>query len=83
MLAHLRCGDTYARLAAGFGVGVATVYRYIREAVEVLATLAPTRGDAERAASATAYVFLDARCCRSTGSPQTGPSTRESTRSTG
>jgi hypothetical protein len=27
-LAHLRCGDTYARLAAGFGVGVgvATVY---------------------------------------------------------
>jgi DDE superfamily endonuclease len=30
-LAHLRCGDTYAQLAAGFGIGIATVYRYIRE----------------------------------------------------
>lgn len=35
-LAHLRCGDTYAQLAAGFGIGIATVYRYIREAVEAL-----------------------------------------------
>jgi hypothetical protein len=26
-LAHLRNGDTYARLAAGFGVGVTTVWR--------------------------------------------------------
>lgn len=25
VLAHLRCGDTYARLAAGFQVGIATV----------------------------------------------------------
>jgi hypothetical protein len=40
-LAHLRCGDTYAQLAAGFGIGIATVYRYIREAVDVLAALAP------------------------------------------
>jgi hypothetical protein len=23
-LAHFRCGDTYARLAAGFGIGIAT-----------------------------------------------------------
>ncbi len=41
-LAHLRCGDTYARLAAGFGIGIATVCRHIREAVEVLASLAPS-----------------------------------------
>lgn len=41
-LGHLRCGDTYTQLAAGFGIGVATVYRYIREAIEVLAALAPT-----------------------------------------
>ena len=33
VLAHLRCGDTCTRLGASFGVGVATVYRYIREAV--------------------------------------------------
>ncbi len=26
-LAHLRCGDTYAQLAAGFGIGIAIVYR--------------------------------------------------------
>ena len=31
VLAHLRCGDTYTRLAAGFGVGVATVHRYVTE----------------------------------------------------
>lgn len=42
VLAHLRNGDTYARLAAGFGVGVATVYRYLREAVDLLAAWAPT-----------------------------------------
>lgn len=40
-LAHLRCGHTYAQLAAGFGIGLATVYRHIVEAVEVLAALAP------------------------------------------
>jgi hypothetical protein len=39
VLAHLRNGDTYQRLATGFGVGLATVYRYIREAVAVLAGL--------------------------------------------
>jgi len=37
VLAHLRNGDTYSRLAAGLGIGVATVYRYIREAVDLLA----------------------------------------------
>ncbi|MFK4143491.1 transposase family protein [Streptomyces filamentosus] len=42
VLAHLRCGDTYAQLEAGFGIGIATVYRYIREVIEVLAALAPT-----------------------------------------
>lgn len=41
VLAHLRCGHTYAQLAAGFGVGTSTVARYVAEAVELLATLAP------------------------------------------
>ncbi|MEU5485575.1 transposase family protein [Streptomyces mirabilis] len=59
VLAHLRCGDTYAQLAAGFGIGIATVYRYIREAVEVLATLAPTLREAMTTARAKAFVILD------------------------
>jgi hypothetical protein len=42
VLAHLRNGDTYARLAAGFGVGLATVYRYVREATDLLAVRAPS-----------------------------------------
>lgn len=59
VLAHLRRGDTYAQLAAGFRIGVATVYRYIRETVDLLAVLAPTLTDAVEAARAKAYVILD------------------------
>ncbi|EDY43162.1 IS5/IS1182 family transposase [Streptomyces sp. SPB074] len=58
-LAHLRCGDTYAHLAAGFGVGIATAYRYIREAVDVLSMLAPTLDEAMCIAQAKAFVILD------------------------
>ena len=32
VLAHLRCGDTYARLAGGFAIGTSTVYRYYARA---------------------------------------------------
>ncbi|MEU4172845.1 transposase family protein [Streptomyces sp. NPDC026665] len=59
VLAHLRNGTTYARLAAGFGIGTSTVFRYIREAVDLLAALAPTLEEAVRAASMKAYVLLD------------------------
>uniref|UniRef100_A0AAU3IB72 Transposase family protein n=1 Tax=Streptomyces sp. NBC_01393 TaxID=2903851 RepID=A0AAU3IB72_9ACTN len=58
-LAHLRCGDTYAQLAAGFSIGIATVYRYIREAVEVPTTLAPTLAEAMTTARTKAFVILD------------------------
>ncbi len=58
-LAHLRCGHTYAQLAAGFGVGIATVYRYITEAVDVLAAVAPDLATATRAATRKAFVILD------------------------
>lgn len=59
VLAHLRCGDTYAQLAAGFGIGIATVYRYTREATEVLATLAPNLADAVQTARRLAFAILD------------------------
>ncbi|MFJ6195038.1 transposase family protein [Micromonospora sp. NPDC092111] len=42
VLAHLRNGDTYTRLAAGFEVGLATVFRYVREAVDLLEDGAPS-----------------------------------------
>ncbi|WP_330282259.1 IS5 family transposase [Streptomyces sp. NBC_00588] len=58
-LAHLRNGQPYAQLAAGFGVGTTTVYRYVNEAVELLAALAPTLAEAVRAASMKAFVILD------------------------
>ncbi|MFI5758365.1 IS5 family transposase [Streptomyces sp. NPDC051569] len=58
-LAHLRVGHTYAQLAAGFGVGTTTAYRYVTEAVDLLAALAPTLADAVRTASTKAFVLLD------------------------
>lgn len=42
VLAHLRLGHTYAQLAARFEVGVSTAYRYITEAVDLLACRRPT-----------------------------------------
>lgn len=58
-LAHLRCDHTYAQLAAGFGVGTTTAYRYVAEAVELLAALAPNLSAAVEAASRKAFVILD------------------------
>lgn len=59
VLAHLRNGDTYTRLAAGFGIGVATVYRYIREAVDLLAAHAPDLRQVIAAATRFWYLILD------------------------
>lgn len=54
-LAHLRNGHPYAQLAAGFGVGTTTAYRYVAEAVDLLAALAPTLKEAARTASMKAF----------------------------
>lgn len=59
VLAHLRCGDTYARLARGFEVGVSTVYRYLRETIDLVAAMAPTLDDVVRRAAALVWVILD------------------------
>ncbi|MFD8525651.1 transposase family protein [Streptomyces capillispiralis] len=58
-LAHLRNGHPYAQLAAGFGIGTTTAYRYVTEAVELLAALAPALAEAARTASTKAFVLLD------------------------
>jgi hypothetical protein len=62
------------------GNGIATVYRYIREAIAVLAALAPSLAQVMRSARRLAQVMrsarrlalviLDGTCCRSTESPQ-------------
>ncbi|WP_267717326.1 transposase family protein [Streptomyces sp. CoH17] len=54
-----RCGHTYAQLAAGFGIGTTTAYRYIAEAVYVLAALAPDLAAAVKTAARKAFVILD------------------------
>lgn len=81
-LAHLRNGHPYAQLAAGFGIGITTAYRYITEAVEVLAALAPTLEETVRTASSKAFVLPTGPYCRSTESPRTGPTAWGSTRGT-
>jgi hypothetical protein len=58
-LAHLRCGHTYAQLAAGFAIGTTTACRYVAEAVDVLAAFAPTLTEAMKTASTKAFVILD------------------------
>ena len=59
VLAHLRKGETYTDLATGFQIGTTTVFRYIREALDVLATLAPSLPEAITTAQAKAFVILD------------------------
>lgn len=48
-----------AQLAAGFGIGIATVFRYIREAVEVLAALSQSLAEAMEHIREKAFVILD------------------------
>jgi Helix-turn-helix of DDE superfamily endonuclease len=50
VLAHLRKGETFAELAAGFGISTATAWRYVRETVALLAARAPKLPGALRAA---------------------------------
>jgi hypothetical protein len=61
-----RKGETFADLAAGFGVDAATAPRYVNETVGLLAARAPRLGKAVRDAKKAANVVLDgtpdARC---------------------
>jgi hypothetical protein len=64
VLAHLRKGETYTDLACGFAIGTSTVYRYLREALELLAAMAPTLAEAIEVARGKAYVILDGTLLR-------------------
>lgn len=59
VLAYLHDNPTYQALAAGFKIGVATVFRYVREACTVLAAMAPTLDEALSQARRKAYLVLD------------------------
>jgi hypothetical protein len=48
VLAYLRKGETFAELAAGFGVGTTTAWRYANETVDLLAARAPKLRQAVR-----------------------------------
>jgi hypothetical protein len=61
VLAYLRKGETFADLAAGFGVGTATAWRYVTETVGLLAARSPKLRKALRDAKQAghAYVVID------------------------
>ncbi|MEU0522015.1 transposase family protein [Streptosporangium sp. NPDC006007] len=58
VLVHLRKGETFAELAAGFGVGTATAWRYVCETVALLARRSPRLEQVLRAAKRTGYAFV-------------------------
>jgi hypothetical protein len=58
VLVHLRKGETFAGLAAGFGVGVATAWRYVNETVALLAARAPALRQAVRDAKKAGYAYV-------------------------
>jgi hypothetical protein len=58
VLVYLRKGETFAEIAAGFGVGVATAWRYVHEAVTLLAQRSPTLDQALRTAKRAGYAFV-------------------------
>jgi hypothetical protein len=79
VLAYLRKGETYNDLACGFNIGTSTVYRYVREALTLLAAMAPTLEQAIAVAARKAFVILDGTCCASTASAWPAAATVRST----
>jgi hypothetical protein len=56
---HRGFGDTYTRLAAGFAVGVSTAWRYVQEAIALLASAADDLATATDRIRRLAYAILD------------------------
>src|SRR5215471_10907713 len=61
VLAYLRKGETFIELAAGFGIGTATAWRYVRETVALLAACSPSlrRALAQARNARHAYLVID------------------------
>ena len=61
VLAYLRKGETFADLAAGFGVGTATAWRYVTETIALLAARSPKlrRALADAKDAGHAYLVID------------------------
>ena len=57
VLAYLQKGETFAELAAGFGVGRTTAWRYVKEVVALLAVRAPKLRKAVRDAKRAGYAY--------------------------
>ncbi|MEU8164917.1 transposase family protein [Micromonospora sp. NPDC049004] len=58
-LAHLRNGDTLTRLATGFEISVTTAWRYVREAIDLLAATADDLDTAMNRIRLLTYAILD------------------------
>jgi DDE superfamily endonuclease len=58
VLAYLRKGETFTELAAGFGVGTATAWRYVTETVTLLAARSPKLRQALRDAAKAGHAYL-------------------------
>jgi hypothetical protein len=66
VLAYLRKGERFGGLAAGFGIGTATAWRYAGETVTLLAARSPKLRRALRQAKGAghAYVVIDGTLIR-------------------
>jgi DDE superfamily endonuclease/Helix-turn-helix of DDE superfamily endonuclease len=58
VLAYLRKGETFAELAAGFGIGTSTAWRYVTETVALLAARSPKLRRALAAAKDAGHAYL-------------------------
>src|SRR5215467_391828 len=58
VLAYLRKGETFAELAAGFGIGTATAWRYVTETVGLLTARSPKLRQALRDAAKAGHAYL-------------------------